>query len=545
MTTKKHEASVRPPRLPVPPSKEMTTDCSVSVADDVTEGELSPIAILCDGIFAAFNDVPDFPTATKTAIGDRISGILAMFLETESGVRTAKQKIDRLKGELRRTKEQLAVLRQEHFDKSSEKDKGSFDDEDPRFALFDEEDEAKEELKGKKARKLPADIETIMTHHYPENMTCGCGHALKSIKREERVGRLRIIPEHVVLVKDVYHTCACNRGLCKENKPVAAKAQGFIMKNRGMEAEFAAEAACQKFFEHIPSFRMERRLANVNVNLSRQTIGRNIAHLSKHLAPVRDALQAHVNAGYVAHMDETPISVLNPGKGKCDNGYIWATCRDEHRWNPEAQPAVVYHYAHSRAGAVAQNLLQGASLQFLQTDGYAAYNCLFKSDGQNDGLTSVRCSAHARRKFFEISLATASPLANRAVQMFRKMYAVEKVAYGKLPHEREALRQKYSLPIVDQLHAELLKNRDKAQGGLRLAINYTLNSFDSLRHFIFDGKLEIDNNPVERCIRGIALTKKNSLFAGTHEAADVWAIYYSLIESARLKEVVADFRTSC
>nr|WP_276612536.1 transposase [Pseudorhodobacter turbinis] len=157
----------------------------------------------------------------------------------------------------------------------------------------------------------------------------------------------------------------------------------------------------------------------------------------------------------------------------------------------------------------------------------------------NDGLTSVRCLAHARRKFFETSLATGSPLAHRAVQMFRKMYAVEKAAHGLPPADREALRQKYSLPILDQLHSELLENRDEAHGGLRTAINYTLKAFDSLRHFIFDGKLEIDNNPVERCIRGIALTKKNSLFAGTHEAADVWAIYYSLIESARLNKINA------
>lgn len=155
-------------------------------------------------------------------------------------------------------------------------------------------------------------------------------------------------------------------------------------------------------------------------------------------------------------MDETPISVLNPGKGKCDTGYIWATCRDEHRWNPEAEPAVVYHYAHSRAGKVAEDLLQGAALRFLQTDGYAAYNCLFKKEGQNDGLTSVRCAAHARRKFFEAALTTDSPLAHRVVQMFRKMYAVEKAAHGLPPAEREALRQQHSLPILNQLHSELL-----------------------------------------------------------------------------------------
>ncbi|MDR5654734.1 IS66 family transposase [Ruixingdingia sedimenti] len=75
------------------------------------------------------------------------------------------------------------------------------------------------------------------------------------------------------------------------------------------------------------------------------------------------------------------------------------------------------------------------------------------------------------------------------------------------------------------------------QQSLKKAINYALKAFEPLQRFIFDGRIEIDNNAVERCMRGIALTKKNSLFAGNNEAAKVWAIYCSLIESARLNGV--------
>ena len=58
-----------------------------------------------------------------------------------------------------------------------------------------------------------------------------------------------------------------------------------------------------------------------------------------------------------------------------------------------------------------------------------------------------------------------------------------------------------------------------------------------LSFFIEDGRLEIDNNPVERCIRGIAITRKNSLFAGTHEMAEVWATYFTLIETCKLNRI--------
>ena len=506
---------------------------------EAVSGELSPVGLLCDGILSAVQKIPNIPEEATITIGSRIEGILSLFTEAEGKARTAKQRVLALKSELRRTTEQLAVLRQEHFGQSSEKERGEAEEDDLCLAMDDEADEdVKERLKGKGRRKAPKDMEVITVDHFPDDMSCGtCGHELKTIKSEERVGSFRIIPEHMVLVKDVYHTCACNRGICKENKPVSAKSKHFIMKGRSLEVGFAVEAGCQKYFEHIPSYRLERRLQNANVNLTRQAIDRSVAHVAKFLEPVRDELHAHVLAGYAAQMDETPVKVQAPGKGKCDTGYFWVINRDERNWNAGAQPAVVYHYAPSRAGIVAERLLSGASFQFLQTDGYAGYNRLFEQGSEDGGPKSARCNAHARRKFYEAELATESKLAHRTIQVFQKAYAVEKAARGLPPAERERLRQEKTLPLFAELKKHLEQYQQDASGKLKQAINYMLNGFDGLQRFVFDGRLEIDNNAVERCIRGIALTKKNSLFAGSHEAARVWAIYYSLIESARLNRV--------
>lgn len=107
-----------------------------------------------------------------------------------------------------------------------------------------------------------------------------------------------------------------------------------------------------------------------------------------------------------------------------------------------------------------------------------------------------------------------------------------------LPAEaRLAIRQEQSLPILDEIHTDLLRAEGRAHGELKKAINYAPNAFDALQRFAFDGRLEIDNNPIERCMRMIALAKKNSIGAGSHEAAQVWAIFYTLIESARLDRV--------
>lgn len=98
--------------------------------------------------------------------------------------------------------------------------------------------------KGKRPRVMPQDIETVVNHHFPDERTCcTCGCEMKSINQWSS-NRLQIIPERVVCIQDVYHTCACNRGICKENAPVAAKAVKHIMANRSVELGFAVEAAC-------------------------------------------------------------------------------------------------------------------------------------------------------------------------------------------------------------------------------------------------------------------------------------------------------------
>ncbi|WP_375554003.1 IS66 family transposase [Roseovarius mucosus] len=501
---------------------------------DPAPGELSSIAIICDGILSALNRLPGCPDSAKSDVGARIGAILDLFSQTEGQVTAAKQKISYLKVELRKTSEQLAVLRQEQFGASSEKGSEAVNDYTYDFEFVDDDEANEDYAKGKRHRKVGDDIRTIIEDHWPENMDCGtCGKKLKSIKREKRVGTLRIIPEHVELVQHVYHTCACSGQLCKDNRPILAKAKGHIMKGRGMELGFVAEAATQKFFEHSTTFRMERRLADNNINLSRQTIGANIAHVARFLEPLQDAIREHVISGHVAHMDETPLRVLNPGKGKCDTGYIWAICRDEGRWNTDAKPAVYFHYAHSRAGTVAKGLLSGGSLRYLQTDGYAGYNSVLT----DQEISSVRCLLHARRKFKDALTAGHSPFALMVVQMIQNLYAVEKAAAGLPPDERVALRQTHSLPVMRELKEQLILNREDAQGSVKTAINYTLKAFDSLQQFLFDGRLEIDNNPVERCIRGVAVTKKNSYFAGSHEAAKTWATFYTIIESARLNRV--------
>lgn len=113
---------------------------------------------------------------------------------------------------------------------------------------------------------------------------------------------------------------------------------------------------------------------------------------------------------------------------------------------------------------MAEELLAGSQVECLQIDGYVGYNRLFNADGTNRPMTSVRCWAHARRKFHETLKATGSGLAGRVRNMISKLYKIEKMVVGLPAEARLAIRQEKSLPILDEIHAELLRAEGRAHG---------------------------------------------------------------------------------
>jgi len=75
------------------------------------------------------------------------------------------------------------------------------------------------------------------------------------------------------------------------------------------------------------------------------------------------------------------------------------------------------------------------------------------------------------------------------------------------------------------------------KGKLAEAIRYALTRWEGLTRFINDGRIELDNNAVERSIRPIALNRKNALFAGSDGGAEHWAVIASLIETSKLNDI--------
>ena len=170
----------------------------------------------------------------------------------------------------------------------------------------------------------------------------------------------------------------------------------------------------------------------------------------------------------------------------------------------------------------------------LQAEGYTGFNGLY--DREKDPLTEAACWAHARRKFHDLYVAHASPVARQALERIGELYAIETGIRGQPPEERRAVRQARAGPLLADLQTWLTATYATAskKSALAGAIRYTLSRWQALTRYSNDGRLEIDNNAAERALRVVALGRKNYLFVGSDKGGERAAAMYTLLGTAKL-----------
>jgi len=152
------------------------------------------------------------------------------------------------------------------------------------------------------------------------------------------------------------------------------------------------------------------------------------------------------------------------------------------------------------------------------------------------GVTELGCLAHARRKFFDLHAASGSPIALEALSQIAALYAIEKQGNDMAVAARTQLRQDETRPLLQSMHAWLLKTRVTVAngGGTAKAIDYSLNHWVGFGRYLLDGDVPIDNNYVENRMRPWALGRRNWLFIGSQLAGQRAAVVMSLLQSAKL-----------
>ena len=247
-----------------------------------------------------------------------------------------------------------------------------------------------------------------------------------------------------------------------------------------------------------------------------------------------ERIATHVLAAPVIHTDDTPVAVLAPGRGRTRTGRLWIYLVDERPWCGSRPPAALYRFSPDRKGERPREHLAGFQ-GMIQADAFSGYEALTRGPGPPP-IHHAACWAHARRKFFDVQEATKSPIAAEALRRVGELYAIEAGIAGCPADLRLAIPPEQAVPLLAELRSwlEEQSRRLSSKTDLAKAIRYALTRWDALTRYRCDGRLGIYNNPAERSLRGIALTRKNFLFLGSDAGGARAAILYTVLENAKL-----------
>jgi transposase len=170
-------------------------------------------------------------------------------------------------------------------------------------------------------------------------------------------------------------------------------------------------------------------------------------------------------------------------------------------------------------------------------DGYTAYTTLQERAGPA-AFILAHCWVHCRRKF--VKAEPHYPQAAEVLEKIGRLYEIEAAVRPTDPAWRSqlaALRRTQSAAIVADIYQWLTSQRVLPKSSLGSAIQYTLGLWPGLQRFLENPDIPLDTNQVERGMRALALGRKNHYGSRSQRGTRVAALFYSLIESAKLAGV--------
>jgi transposase len=365
-------------------------------------------------------------------------------------------------------------------------------------------------------------------HDLPEaQRRCAvCGGELAEMKDQaEASEEITVVERQFVLVKHrrKKYRCACNGFIA------TAPAPPKLQPGSRYSPEFAVEVATGKYLDHLPLERQVRMMRREGLDVDSQTLWDQIEALARVLRPTYHAHHERVLASLLVGADETHWRLMDKKGSK----RWWV-------WSVSGKDAIFYKILDSRSRAAASEVLPDYR-GVVMADGYGAYDALSR-DGP--GFRLAHCWAHVRRKFIEVE-SHAPEACRQILDLIGDLYEVERLAPrlepGASPEEaaevlrrRAELRAERSRPLVRKIQAWALSQRVLPESGLGKAIDYMLGMWKGLTLFLEDPRVPLDNNQTERGLRGIVVGRKNHYGSRSRRGTQVAALFYSLIESAKL-----------
>lgn len=318
------------------------------------------------------------------------------------------------------------------------------------------------------------------------------------------------------------YRCRCNAAVVTAPGPKKLIAGGRY------SVDFAIDVAVAKYADHLPLERQAHILERHGVAVQTQTLWDQIEALARWLKPTYEALAVRARRAEVVHADETWWRLMD----RKASARWWAWCL-------VSSDSVYYRILQSR-GANAAREIFGDFAGVALTDGYGAYGALSRA---GPGFVLAHCWAHVRRKYFEIE-EHYPEASRRALDWIGQLYLIERdlpdwrgvetAARDAALADRKRVRDERARPIIDALRDWAYAQKGLRESGLRKAVEYMLGLWPGLTRFLDDPRVPLDNNPVERALRGSVVGRKNHYGSRSVRGTEVAALFYSLLETASL-----------
>lgn len=454
------------------------------------------------------------------------------------------EKIVRHKTRIQILEEQLQLLRAHQFGRRSEKhfnpdqvhlfneaevvaDEPEDDTDASTAADDDTVDVPAHQRKRRRPQAIPAELARVDVVHdldEVEKHCSACGETMAHIG-EEISEQLCVVPQQHFAVRHRRQKYACQYKECIRTASMPAQP----IPGSQASPRLLANVMDRKYLQGLPLYRQEKIAQRDGLDLPRSKLSRCLITGSEVFIPMINLLEDSFFGFDVALSDDTGIQVLKEdGRAPSSKSALWIR-----RGGPPDKPVVLVDYEVSKSGETVYKLLSEFK-GYLVTDG--ADN--FKLSVRRNGLCSVLCNDHARRRFrkaLQVVAKDKRSVARTAMDWYGKLYRIEAQAKLLGADERHAIRQSQAVPLWDKFIAWATKvfTEGVAHGRTSEALSYLLKHQEGLRAYCLDGRLPISNIKSEHVAKTIAVMRKNFMFSDTPSGATASARIFSVIETAR------------
>ncbi|MFI3240526.1 MAG: IS66 family transposase [Bacteroidales bacterium] len=332
------------------------------------------------------------------------------------------------------------------------------------------------------------------------------------------VTRYEYIPQR--LIKHIYRC----KSYSLNDTVYSGKAPSTPLLNSNFDSSVIANIIQLRYVYGMPVERIVRYYSEMGFDLPKQTAHGLLTKSSVILDRLAPILKDAILSDSYIHFDETYHIVLdNSRESGSRKGYIWVVL------SSQLKLIHLFYNEGSRSRAVFTSYLPSTYNGAVQCDGYSCYKVL---DGW-DYRRAIRlgCVQHCKRKFLEIENQKA---ATEIINLYNEFYQIRK----RYPKEDWIERSEIVYEKLKNRLREIEQSREAiANSILSKAVAYSINELDSIYNIISSTEYELDNNSIERPMRYISISRKNSMFCGNGKGAERLALIYSLAISCRLNNI--------